>query len=371
MNILFLTWKDIKHPNKWWAEKVMHEYAKWLIKKGHNITWFASWFEWGSSEEIIDSIKIIRKFNINTIYFLVIFWYLKYKKSNKIDLIIDEAGWIPLLSPIYEFKIPILFFIHHIWDREWDEKFSFPFNKIFKFLFHQVLKLYKNKKTITVSESTKNELVRDFWFKEKNVNIIENSLDLMPIDKIDFEKKEKVILFLWRLVPIKRVEDSIKAFNEFYKNNKDYKLNIVWVEQNKDYVLTLKKLVKELSLEKNVIFCWFNKEIFEKNLLTSKVLLVPSYKEWFWLVVLEWNSFWLPSIWYDVSGLRDSIKDWKNWFLVKAWDYKWMWKKLDYLIKNEELYRELSLNSLNHVKNLDSRESKIDELEKVICEFKI
>lgn len=31
MNILFLTWKDIKHPHAGGAEKVMYEYAHGLV----------------------------------------------------------------------------------------------------------------------------------------------------------------------------------------------------------------------------------------------------------------------------------------------------------------------------------------------------
>lgn len=368
MNILFLTWKDIKHPNKWGAEKVMHEYAKWLISKWHKVTWFASWFSGALKEEVIDDIRIIRKFNVNTIYFFWIFWYLGFKRKNKIDLIIDEAWGIPLLSPLYEFKKPILFFIHHIWDREWDEKFSFPLSKIFKFIFHQVLKFYRNKKTITVSDSTRDELIESFWFKKDKIIVLENALDLNPIEEIDFSKKENKLLFLWRLVPIKRAEDSIKAFYEFNKKHTWYTLNIVWIEQNKKYVNFLKSLVKELNLEDKVIFCWFDREKFESNLLSSKVLLIPSYKEWFWLVVLEGNSFWVPAVWYNVSGLRDSIKPWLNWFLVKDSDIKWMWEKIWEIVKDEDNYKKMSIDSLNYVKWLSKWDEKVDLIEKIILD---
>jgi hypothetical protein len=44
--------------------------------------------------------------------------------------------------------------------------------------------LYKNYPTITVSNSTKQELIQKFAFK--NVEIVENAVNIEPIEKIDF-----------------------------------------------------------------------------------------------------------------------------------------------------------------------------------------
>lgn len=365
-NILFLTWKDIKHPNKWGAEAVIHEYAKWLVNKWHNVVWFASWFDWCIEEELIDGIQIIRKFNINTIYFKAHNWYKEYKKNHKIDIIIDEAWGIPLLSPLYEKNIPIIFMIHHIWEKEWDFKFKFPINIIFKFIFWMILKLYKNKNTITVSKSTKDELITKYWFKEDNIKIIENRLNLQPLEFINFDKKENSILFLWRLTQIKRVEDAIYWFNEFQKINKNYELNILWIEQEKEYVESLKDIVNSLNLNNKVFFKWFSKDLFFEYLQKSKILLVPSYKEWFWLVVIEWNAYWLPAIWYNVPGLIDSIQDWINGFKTTSWDFENIWTLLENVLNNDENYIKLANSSLETAKSYYWWDSSINELEKYI-----
>ncbi len=366
MDILFLTWKDLKHPNKWWAEKVVHEYAKWLVAKWYSVTWLSSGFPWWKSEEIIDSIKIVRIYNINTIYFFAFIWYKKYIKTNNVDIIIDEAWWIPFFSPFYGKTKKIFFLVHHIWDKEWDFAFPFPINKIWKFIMKKILQIYKNIPTITVSDSTKNELVKDLWFNENNINVIENALDLKPISEIPFDKKEKSILFLWRLMPMKRVEDAIKAFSEFHKKDPSYILNIVWVEQDKKYTAKLKDLVKSLNLEENILFVWFNTEIFKKYLQISKLMFVSSYKEGFWLIVLEWNAYWIPVVAYNVAWLRDSVKDSKNWYLVADWDYKSMWEKAYEILQNDDNYKNIANSSLEYTKNLESWKDKVDKLERII-----
>jgi hypothetical protein len=63
---------------------------------------------------------------------------------------------------LYIKNIPIVFFIHHVGDREWDEAFPFPINKLVKFAFFNLLKKYRKVPTITVSDSTKQELVERF-----------------------------------------------------------------------------------------------------------------------------------------------------------------------------------------------------------------
>ncbi|MBF0913645.1 glycosyltransferase family 1 protein, partial [Candidatus Gracilibacteria bacterium] len=61
-HILFLTWKDIKHPRSGGAEVVMLEYAKRLVGDGHKVTWFASNFSGAKDFENIEGIDIYRKY---------------------------------------------------------------------------------------------------------------------------------------------------------------------------------------------------------------------------------------------------------------------------------------------------------------------
>jgi hypothetical protein len=72
--------------------------------------------------EIIDGITIKRIFTIHTIYFFFGFYYLVYLQG-KYDIIIDHAGGIPLLSPLYAWRQKIIFFTHHVGTKERSEYF--------------------------------------------------------------------------------------------------------------------------------------------------------------------------------------------------------------------------------------------------------
>lgn len=373
MNILFLTWKDIRHPHAGGAERVIYEYASRLIKRWHTVTWFASSFVWSKSEEIIDGIEIIRRYTANTIWMRAHRWYREYKKLHTIDVIIDEAGGWPLLSPLYEKEIPIFLFAHHIGDKEFDYNTDFSVlspivRSIAKWVYLKTFSVYKHTKAITVSKSTKNELIERFLHIPKNITVIENTTELHPISQIEFEKKTNNFVFLGRLTAIKRPKDAILAFSRARGGlPQDSKLHIIGNAQDVKYVESLKKLVEEEGMNDRVVFHGhMNKEQFSPYLQSSCALLVPSEKEGFWLIVLEANANWTPVIAYDVSGLRDSTKDGTNGVLVPYGDIEMMADAMKNMLANEPKYRTLCQSSLDHVQSIPTWDEQTDRLEKFL-----
>ena len=362
-HILFLTWKDIKHPRAGWAENVIYEYAHRLVKEWHKVTWFSSAFEWSNKNEKIDWIHVIRKYSLNTIYFFAWKWYKKWRKSNTPDIIIDEAWGIPLFSPLYEKQIPIFFFIHHIWNSEWDKAFIFPFNLFFKWAMSKTISLYKNVPTITVSNSTRTELKHIFSFAE--ITVVNNACNIKPIKSIDFKKKKKEVIFLGRLMPIKRVEDAIQAFYHSNLIQDWYKLIIIW-EGDNNYLSLLKKVINDLDIKTYVDFLWYSDTIKRQKLMDWIALLVTSMKEWYGLVVIEANSFGLPVLGYKVPGLIDSIKEDINGYLMPDGNCKELGNKLRELILDSEWHTTISKSSLNYAKSVWSWDDKYKEFKKII-----
>lgn len=104
--------------------------------------------------------------------------------------------------------------IHHIGHREWDDKYPYPLNFIGKKLYNSMICHYRNYTSITVSNSTKNELIELFHFDDEKVQVFENALDinLKHDHEIIASKKSKSILYFGRILRMKRVDDAIKAF---------------------------------------------------------------------------------------------------------------------------------------------------------------
>lgn len=313
-SILILSRKDIYHPRAGWAEQVLHTYMKWLINEWYAVTQIAPQFSWSSKNEQIDWITIKRMFSIHTIYFAFWFWYLFIRKEEY-DLIIDHAWGIPLLSPLYIYNKPIIFFTHHIWTIEWEDYFQ-PFwiiGKWFRWVYNQfVLKLYHKKPTITVSQWTAQEL-RKLGFQ--NIHVLPNTTDYPRIQTIP--KKELVLTTVGRIVPNKQFSHALYLLKALHNAWLPYHLHIVGAIQDNNEYAYLENVIKTEQLNNYVTFHW---KLWTQELIAlwdkSRYGLIMSDKEWFWLTTLEANARGVPMIGYAIPGVNEVIHDGENWRLI-------------------------------------------------------
>ena len=76
------------------------------------------------------------------------------------------------------------------------------------------------------------------------------------------------------------------------------------------------------------------------------ILIHPSVKEGWGLTVIEAASQGTPTVSYDSSGLRDSIRDGETGFLVKERKPEELAGKISFLLGDNMLYNTLSKKSL-------------------------
>ncbi len=365
MKILFLSRRDVKNPLALWAEIILWNYAKWLEKKWYEITFLAWCYENCLLEENFENIKIIRIWNEKNVFLE----FRKYYKKNfiwKFDLIIDSVSRFSFFTPIFAWWTPIIFFVNYLADKEFDLSYKFPLNKIKKYFFKDLIYLYQNKNTIVVSESLKKELIQKYQFRENKIFVLENPIDINFLNSNNFIEKQNEILFFWRVDKIKNIEDIIKAFAYFNKKNPNYILNIVWPITDKKYFIFLEKLISKLNLSWKIFFrekvSFDKKELIAKN----KLLITTSYKEWYGLSVLDANIYWIPAIWYEADWIKESIVSGKNWFLVKNWDFEWIWEMIFQILKDDESYFDLSNSVYEFIKNYKSLNKSVDDFENII-----
>ena len=211
MKILWLTWKDRKNPASGGAEVVNEELAKRLVADGHEVIFLVGGFEGSKQEEIKDGFKIIRVGGKWSVY-LKAYQHYKRHLSEWPDLVIDEVNTIPFFAKFYTKQKNILF-IHQLCREIWFYQMFFPLNVIGYVLEPMYLWLLNDRKVITVSESTKNDLIK-YGFKKENISIISEGIELLPVDNFEeINKFEKpTILSLGTIRSMKRTDQILKAF---------------------------------------------------------------------------------------------------------------------------------------------------------------
>lgn len=311
MNILWLSWRDIKNPAAGGAEKVAIEVASRFARDRTKVTIFTARFKNSKAKEVISGVKIIRKGNQLTCRIYAFFHYIAFNKTY--DVVIDEINTIPFFATLYA-KHKTITLIHQLAKEYWFKQTFWPLSKIGYFLEPYYLKLYKNRPALALSNSTKIDL-QNLGFK--NIQVYRIGLNFKPALS---SKKEDLILFIGRLTSAKKPQDAIIAFKKINTAFPGTELKIIGRGTAK-FISSISKLIKKLDLEKSVALEGFVDEIKKQKLLIkAKIVLIPAIREGWNLVATEANAAGAIPIGYNVPGLKDSIKNGKNGFLVNTPD---------------------------------------------------
>lgn len=345
MKILILNWRDIKNPFSGGAEVLTHEMAKRWVKMGHQVIMFSSKFPNSKKRENIDKVTIHRGGSPNILSLripvhLAAYFFYKKNLQGKIDVVVDEIHGMPFFTPLFV-KEKKCVLICEVAKEIWDKMFPFPLNIVGRLVEKFYFLLYKNTHFLTISDSTKKDLLKE-GIKNSNITVLPMGFNSVKVRGV--KEKNPTILFVGRLNPTKGVEDAIKAFIVASKKIKNLKLWIIGRGET-NFVMKLKNLTEKNNVVKNVKFFGFVSEK-EKFTAMSKahVLVVPSLKEGFGLIVPEAGSVGTPAIVYDVNGLRDIVKDKVSGLKVKR-NYRKLAEGIIAIFKDKKLYTKLRINA--------------------------
>ncbi|MEX2007744.1 MAG: glycosyltransferase family 4 protein [Candidatus Levyibacteriota bacterium] len=352
--ILILNWRDIKNPSSGGAEVLTHEIAKRWSTWGYEVSHFSSYFKGAKKEEIIDGVKIIRRGNPDarhfhrSVHFMAFLYYKKNK--NKFDVVIDEIHGLPFFTPLYVKKKKVAL-ICEVANEIWDVNFPFPFNKIGKLIEKNYFRFYKKEPFLTISNSTKNDLIK-FGVSKKNITVLPMGITL-PKKLPNFKKEKKpTMVFVGRLLKAKGIEDAIEVGKILKQDLPDIRLWVIG-RGEEEYEKKLKSKAKESGLQKSVLFQGFVKQDKKFELISrSHVLVVPSTKEGFGLTVPEAGIVGTPAVAYNVGGLRDIIQNGRNGFVVDI-NPSSMALGIKRILANDSLYKRLQEGATISAKKLD------------------
>jgi glycosyltransferase involved in cell wall biosynthesis len=349
MNILILNWRDPKNPKSGGAEIVTLRHANAWINMGHNVTWFSSEFEGSRKTEKIENINIVRRGNFLSVFFYAFVFYVF--SGKKFDLVIDEIHGLPFFTPLFVRK-PKIVFIHEVADEIWDYMYPFPINQIGKIIEPIYFKLYKNIKFWTDADSTIDDLVKK-GIKRNNCIAINCPIDNKPLNSLPKKESIPTFIFVSRVVKMKGIEEVIRAFFYILRDLRDARLWIVG-DGDLNYVNQLKETMRSYSISTKIKFFGRVTDARKMYLLKrAHILLHASIKEGWGLVVIEAASQATPAIVYNVSGLKDSVKNGKTGIVLDENSGKEMASQAIKLFEDKKRYSVFQKNALFWAKSLN------------------
>ena len=353
MNILWFTWKDGRHPEAGGAETVNEELAKRLARDGHRVLFIVGGFPGGGAHEKRDGFEIVRLGNRYTVYWKAFLYYRKHLSNESFDIVIDEVNTAPFFTSIYTKAKRHLLFVHQLCREIWFHQILFPVNVI-GFLVEPIYLWFLRKNgVITVSESTKRDLIR-YGFQDERIAIIPEGLDIEPVASLDAVEKYEAptLLSLGAIRSMKRTLDQLRAFEIAKKSIPNLRFLVAGNADGrygKKFLEAIEKssykddieLLGRVSTEKKT-------EIMRKSHLIS----VTSVKEGWGLIVSEAASQGTPAVVYTVDGLRDSVRDGETGRIIAENTPDALAEGIVNLLENPSEYERLRRNALDWSREL-------------------
>lgn len=227
----------------------------------------------------------------------------------------------------------------------------FPFwKRLIKRAYHNTLGVWLINYAVdgvrAVSEWERKDLVKT-GVRRRLITVIPNGVedeayqDIVKLVSNGIKKKVKswgkYIVRVGRIYPIKNDETIIRAMPLLPTDIKFVIVGPQEINQYKEYLVNLKKLIKKLGLTERVIFAGVIKGIDKYYVIRkSQTMVHMALWESFCNVVHEALSQGLVPIVANNTALPYLIKDKLNGYLVETKDYETLAKKIKYVLKNKQ-----------------------------------
>lgn len=296
-------------------------------------------------------------------YFHNDFW-ANFTLRNKVKKINLDLFHFPTGTSWFYPACPTIVTIHDLILKSFPEYFFSNKLKLlkYKFLLWSIKKYTKI--IITDSEFSKKDIVSELNLAENRVKVVPLGIEesfcqiYQDFAIVEVRKKfnitKKFIMFVGGLDFHKNVIGLINAFKKFIDAGKlDYQLVIVGAKgygRVGNVAQEAKKLIKELNLERNVIFTDF---VEDKDLVllynSADLFILPSLKEGFGLPPLEAMACGCPVIVSNSSALPEIVGD--AAVLFNPYDTQDIANKIYKVLSDENLKNKLISKGLQRVKD--------------------
>lgn len=370
MKVLVINWRDIKNPEAGGAEIHIDEILK-RKPLDWEVDFVSATYPGCVPREVVSGYTIIR-ISRNAIFnFGFRGYWKKYLSRVNYDLVIDDVSKIPLATPLYIRTTPLIGILHHVHGKSLYSQLSWPLAFYVSTMEKHLLRCYEDIPFVVVSESTRNELARDYRFKL--IQVCHNGIDFESFAKAyrDIKQKPDTLLYFGRLKKYKRVDHVLRAFAEVRKIRPQARLMIAGKGDDEQ---RLRELAGNLGLGPCVEFLGYVAESTKRELLSAcKVYLIASEKEGWGISVIESNAAGLPAVGYRVEGLQDSIKSGVTGFLAENGDVQDMAGKIARILADVGLQASMSRNAMEWARTFswdNTAAAFYDFAGKIVREFK-
>lgn len=369
MNMEWLKMNDVKRitffignmSSSGGTERVLSIIANGLAERGYQISIISLWGNGGSFFPIREDIPVywIEELYPGKMAAKELLGIRAILRREQTQVLVD----VDIILCFYSFILRC--FSPRIYHISW-EHFNFFYNFRRKHFLRKVSRILVgtfSQQLIVISDEDKTYYQENLRLR-CNINRIYNP---NPYEE-EFvkEKEEKIIFAAGRLTGVKGFDLLIKSWKLLEEKYPDWQV-VVAGEGEDRKILENMILVERL---KKIHFIG-NVSNIEKYYENAAFFVLPSRDEGFGMVILEAMDFAIPVVSFDCkAGPKEIITDGENGFLVEPENIEEFAHKMELLIKDENLRREMGKTAKRSTGRF-AKDTILDEWEKLLGTIKL
>jgi glycosyltransferase involved in cell wall biosynthesis len=301
-------WRDPWHPQAGGAERYAWEMARGLAARGAQVCFVTARAPGQSRRDRRDGIRIVRLGGRFTVYPRVLGWLAAHRGS--FDIVLDCQNGIPFFTPlVLPRRVPVLCVMHHVHTAQFGVHFPAWMAGAGRLLEGPAARLaYRRQACVAVSPSTV-AAMRDRLRWTGDIYLIPNGSPRIG-PPASSPRKPSRLVWVGRLVAHKRAELILPVAERGFA--------IDVIGRGPDGAALSAAIEAVPGRAQAVRLHGFLADNDKRDIVAGSLLhLNTSQGEGWGLCVLEAAALGVPTVAYDVEGLRDAVRHGETGWLVR------------------------------------------------------
>ena len=346
-----LAWRDLEDVEAGGSEVHAHEIAKRWADAGLEVTMRTSYAQGRAPKVRRDGYEVVRKAGRYLVFPRAVLSAVS-GRSGPFDAVVEIWNGVPFFSPLWVGRKPSIVFLHHVHAEMWrmvmpdnpglarggellESRFAPPF--------------YRRSRIVTLSDSSKRELVHDLGFRDEQVTVVPPGVHprFTPGGR---RADHPLVCAVGRLVPVKRYDRLIEAMARVHAEQPTAELVIVGEGYERP---ALEELVQRLGagswvsmpgrLDDDEVI-----DLYRRSWLVAS----SSAREGWGMTVTEAGACGTPAVATRIAGHEDAVVDGETGVLADPNDVDDLAAKIDAVLSDEVLRKTLAEGALERAAEL-------------------
>ena len=277
-------------------------------------------------------------------------------KNLHYDIVIDNQSISYGMLEIQK-KFPLIEIIHHPITKDYKFELQSSSSFMYKLSRHRwysFLKMQKRvapqlKTIVTPSINSLKDIASDFNVNKKNINVINNGLDIdifIPYKEIK-RNPTKLITTASADVALKGLDYTLKSLASLVNDFPEISLTVIGNMKKGGHT---SRLIDELDIKDRVLFkTGLSKEEIAKEYASSSIAIVSSLYEGFGYPVIEAMSCEVPLIATNVSSIPELVGDYAE--LIPAENTNALSNAIRTILNDYSQYKNIASKGRQHIVN--------------------